>query len=190
MCIVVAPAVVLAGMAIATATTVTSTIISGVARKRVADQNQAMMDQQAAQVRAAGEVEAEKAAMQGSQMIGKQKAAASASGADVQGKSVLDVLSDSRWMSTWNRDVMRRNTDSTANAYQTQGKIAAQEGNSALLASGFNAAGQVIGGAASMYGAAYKMGEFPTLSRGGDVTMPNAGDHNYLSQGLALNYPR
>ncbi len=176
MCLVIPPAIVIAATVASAAAAATSSILSGVAKRKAAEANKELMDQQAAQVRAAGEVEAEKAAMQGSQLIGKQKAAASGSGADVQGRSMIDILSDSRWMSTWNRDAARQNSDYRANAFKQQGEIALEEGKTALLAAGLNAGGQLIGGAASAYGAAYKMGMFPTLSRGGDViSNPTAG---------------
>jgi len=187
MCLVIPPIVILAATMAATAASTTAAIMSGVAQRKAAEANKKAMDQQAAQVRAAGEVEGEKAAIAGSQEIGRAKAAASASGVDVQGQTVLDVLSNSRMMSTWNREVNRRNTDFTANAYEQQGKIAQMKGESASLVSGFNAAGSALGGLSQGYSQAYQMGMFPTLSRGGDVAMPptaGMGDLN-MAEGLA-----
>jgi len=179
--------VILAATMAATAASTTSAILSGVAQRKAAEANKKSMDQQAAQVRAAGEVEAEKAAIQGSQEIGKAKAAAGAAGVDVQGMTVLDVLSNSRMMSTWNREAQRRNTDFTANAYEQQGKIAQMKGDAAFTSSMFNAGGALLAGASQGYAQAYQMGMFPTLSRGGDVGMlPTAGmgDLN-VAEGLA-----
>jgi hypothetical protein len=97
-----------------------------------------------------GVVEAEKQQREAAMVIGKDRAAAAASGIDVNSGSPLDIQADNYVTGKLNEATALNNASRNAWGYATQSNLYGMEAQSDLTAGNYNAAGALIGGASEL----------------------------------------
>jgi hypothetical protein len=146
------------------------TILSAYGQKKAADYQAEVAERNAALARRAaidaitrGSAEAGKATMEGSRIIGKARAAAAASGVDVQSSSVIDVLGTTRMYATLNAETIKGNAAREALGYNMQASNFQANAGLARMEGAYGSASTLLTGLGSTMGMGYQTGLIPKL---------------------------
>lgn len=146
------------------------TLLSAYGQRKAADYQAEVNERNASLARRAaidaiqrGGTEAGKATMEGSRIIGKARAAAAASGVDVQSSSVLDVLGTTRMYSALNAETIKGNAAREALGYNMQAANFDAQAELARLEGSYGSTSTLLTGLGSGLGMGYQSGLLPKL---------------------------